>query len=257
MKNGKHLKVLTYNIHKGFSSLNRRFVLEAIREAIQTTGSEMVFLQEVVGEHSGHSERLDNWPLVPQLEYLADTIWPHFAYGKNAVYTAGHHGNAILSRRPFTSFENIDISSNRHEKRGLLHATIEPENPDSPELHLICVHLNLFKRGRTPQYQRIIDRIHDHVPDDAPMIIAGDFNDWRLDASDILCSALGVVEAHKSVHGYHARSFPSHFPILPLDRIYVRGLKPVAATCLARKPWSKLSDHGALTATLRLSAEDD
>ncbi len=35
-----------------------------------------------------------------QFAFLADEIWPHFAYGKNAIYSAGHHGNAILSKHP-------------------------------------------------------------------------------------------------------------------------------------------------------------
>lgn len=255
MDSAAHLKVLTYNIHKGFSTLKRHFVLDAIKEAIQSTGSQMVFLQEVIGENDRHSRRLDDWPLVPQLEYLADTVWPHFAYGKNSVYTDGHHGNAILSSFPFTSYENIDISNSRREQRGLLHATTTPLGEDRPELHLICVHLDIFQKGRRPQYERIIQRIEEHVPHDAPLIIAGDFNDWRQDASDILEDALGMVEAHRCLHGRHARSFPSHFPILRLDRIYVRGMKPVEARCFARKPWNQLSDHGALLATLQFDPE--
>src|SRR5687767_3184071 len=114
-------RVLSYNIHKGFS-MDRRLVLSAIKEAIQSTKAEIVFLQEVIGEHSKHAKRVSDWPEDSHFEFLADSIWEHFAYGKNAVYTEGHHGNAILSRRPITFWENIDISNNRLERRGLLHA---------------------------------------------------------------------------------------------------------------------------------------
>lgn len=244
------LPILTYNIHKGFS-LDRRFVLRAIKEAIRTTHAELVFLQEVIGENSKHSQKLPDWPVEPQLEYLADTLWPHFAYGKNAVYTEGHHGNAILSRRPFIGFENIDISNNRFERRGLLHAVIEkPSTRVSHDLHVICVHLDLFEKGRSKQYERIVKRIHEHVPDECPLIIAGDFNDWRENASPILEKELGVYEVYQALHGKHAKSFPAWFPFLPLDRIYVRGLKSVSATCFTEPPWSQLSDHGAIMATL-------
>jgi endonuclease/exonuclease/phosphatase family metal-dependent hydrolase len=243
------LRCLSYNIHKGFS-FDRRFVLGAIKQAIESTGAELIFLQEVIGEHTGHSKSLKEWPIQPQLEFLADTLWPHFAYGKNAVYTEGHHGNAIMSRRPFRMYENIDISNNRFEKRGLLHATIEPHHKQDPELHVVCVHLDLFESGRAMQYERIVRRIHQHVPDSCPLIIAGDFNDWRETASPILESELGVREVYQSIHGRHARSFPSWFPFLRLDRIYVRGLQALDAKCFVEEPWDKLSDHGALFTTL-------
>ena len=176
------LRVLSYNIHKGFS-MDRRFVLERIKEVIHATQAELVFLQEVIGEHAGHRKKVDGWPITPQLEFLAGELWPHFAYGKNAVYSEGHHGNAILSSHPIIDFENIDISNNRFERRGLLHGTIEAVRPGEPKLHVICVHLDLFEKGRLKQIEQIVKRIHEHVPDNAPLIIAGDFNDWREIAS--------------------------------------------------------------------------
>lgn len=243
------LRVLSYNIHKGFS-MDRRFVLQKIKEAIRTTHAELVFLQEVIGENVHHSKRIADWPVEPQLEYIADTLWPHFAYGKNAVYNEGHHGNAIMSRHPFVAYENIDISNNRFERRGLLHGTIEPIRAGCESLHVICVHLDLFEKGRAKQVERIVKRIHEHVPDGSPLIIAGDFNDWRENASPILEAELGVQEVFQCVHGQHARSFPARFPFLALDRIYVRGFKSIEAACLTGQPWSQLSDHGALFATL-------
>lgn len=242
-------RILSYNIHKGFS-LDRKFVLQAIKKAIQTTHADLVFLQEVVGENRRHSRKLAEWPVDPQLEFLADSIWSHFAYGKNAVYSEGHHGNAILSRHPIVKWENIDISNNRFERRGLLHATIESLVQGKPDLHAICVHLDLFERGRTLQLDRIVKRIHEHVPDECPLIIAGDFNDWREKASPILEEELNVKEIFLSLYGQHAKSFPSWFPFLPLDRIYMRGFKAIEANCFTESPWDSLSDHGAVLAVL-------
>ena len=239
------IKILSYNIHKGFSTFDRRFVLESIRTAIKTSGADLVFLQEVQGQHSGKAKKIKDWPIASQLEFLADSVWPHFAYGKNAVYTEGHHGNAIISRFPFKSYENVDISNNRLERRGLLHATIDM-GPQAADLHVVCLHLDLFEKGRANQYSRLVKRIHEHVPDDHPLIIAGDFNDWRETASHHLVDELGVEEVFKKLHGKHALSFPAWFPFLPLDRIYTRGLKPVEARCFVESPWDSLSDHGAL-----------
>jgi len=41
------LKVATYNIHKGFSPLNRRVVLHELRERLHELNADIVFLQEV------------------------------------------------------------------------------------------------------------------------------------------------------------------------------------------------------------------
>jgi endonuclease/exonuclease/phosphatase family metal-dependent hydrolase len=249
------LKVLSYNIHKGFSTFNRRFVLERMREVLEIVDADVVFLQEVLGEHRGHASRVETWPTVSQFEHLADKLWPHHCYGKNAVYSSGHHGNAILSKHGFVSWENIDISTHRLERRGLLHASIRvPGNPC--DLHLICLHLDLHEYGRRKQIYDLADRMASHVPPDAPLVVAGDFNDWRHRAGRLVEERLGLVEAYKALHGNYARSFPSWMPLLRLDRIYLRGVEPVVSDALTGKPWSELSDHTPLFAELTLGASN-
>lgn len=240
--------MLSYNIHKGFS-LQRKFVLKRIREAIRKVDADLVFLQEVVGEHHGHKKRVKDWPVESQLEFLADSVWTHHAYGRNAVYSEGHHGNAILSAYPFSFSENIDVSTNRFERRGLLHGVLDIPNVPAP-VHVICVHLDLFERGRKIQVQKLCERIEQHVPHNCPLVIAGDFNDWPENLSGPLQSILEVREVFKQHTGNHARSFPSWLPLLPLDRIYCRGLKIVEARVLDGPPWNALSDHNALFTTL-------
>lgn len=247
----ERLKILSYNIHKGFSANSKKFILKTIRESIRVVEPDLVFLQEVMGEHEKHRERLEDWPDQPQFEYLADSIWPHFAYGKNAIYTSGHHGNAILSKYPFSSWENIDISTNRVERRGLLHGVIDIPHHEKP-LHAICVHLGLLEAERMKQIQFICDRIESHVPHGDPLVIAGDFNDWRVRASTKLGQKLEVQEAFFTLHGTHARTFPSWLPALRLDRVYYRGLSARSAQCLTGKPWNDLSDHIALVVDLSL-----
>jgi len=48
----KRLRVLTINTHKGFTALNRRFILPELRSAVQATGADLVFLQEVLGSQA-------------------------------------------------------------------------------------------------------------------------------------------------------------------------------------------------------------
>src|SRR5690606_15038796 len=125
-----------------------------------------------------------------QLEYLADTVWTHHAYGRNAIYQHGHHGNAILSALPFVHWNNIDASVLSFSQRGFLHGTIEGG------LHLICVHLGLFERERKLQVTQLIEYIHHNIPEDEPLILAGDFNDWRCTTHRRLQQELQLTEVH-------------------------------------------------------------
>lgn len=245
------LKVLTYNIHKGFSVGNVRFVLHQIKEALQTIHPDLVFLQEIQGEHSKRQSKIENWPEEPQFEFLADELWPHFAYGKNAIYKKGHHGNAILSKYPIVAWENIDVSLHRRASRSLLHCTIEIP-PLRQQIHAICIHLGLFKVEREKQLSILCNRIESHVPHQDPLVVAGDFNDWRGHAEDLLETDLGLQEVFKNLTGHHAKTFPAWQPTLPVDRIYYRGFKPLQGEHFNKEPWHKLSDHLPLYAELSL-----
>ncbi len=245
------IKVLTYNIHKGFSIGNLRFILHEIKDSLRHVNADVVFLQEIHGERIISKNRFDDWHNNRQFEFLADEVWHHHAYGKNAIYKSGHHGNAILSKYPFIKWENIDVSIMKSASRSLLHGTIQVPGIDQ-EIHIICVHLGLFGRERERQLTTLAKRISSHVPADEPLIIAGDFNDWRNHAERHLRHDLGVKEAFKIKHGSHARSFPAWLPMLSMDRIYYRGVEVVDCFRLHGPPWSRLSDHTPLLAEFRL-----
>lgn len=245
------LRICTWNIHKGFSQFNRRMVIHELRERLRQLGSDLVFLQEVQGQHHGHALRHADWPVEPQYEFLADQMWPATAYGRNAVYDHGHHGNAILSRHPILQTDNHDLSAHRFEQRGLLHCVIEPAA--SRRVHALCVHLGLTARGREQQYAILAAHIASTIPAGDALIVAGDFNDWHNRAEEQWSHALGLQEAHSVFHGRPARSFPASFPVLRLDRIYVRGLDVAEVKLHCGSPWSRISDHAALTARLSLS----
>ena len=245
------LRVLSYNIHKGFALGNRSFILKNIKEAIRKSGADLVFLQEVLGEHRHHASRVKDWPSGSQFEFLADEVWSHYAYGKNAVYDAGHHGNAILCKFPIVEFSNINISSMPFENRGLLHAVIQI--PKRGILaHCLCVHLGLLQRARKIQLEKIWRKIASEIKPNEPLIVAGDFNDWSERATTFLAKKIGLREAFHEFHGKHPRTFPSKFPILKLDRIYFRKVDLHEAKVLKGRPWTKLSDHSALYAEFKL-----
>ncbi len=238
-------KVLSYNIHKGFSSGNLKFTLRQIKQSIQQIQPDLVCLQEILGYHEHHKKHFPQHPHFSQPEYLAEGLWPHLTYGKNAVYPKGHHGNAILSRYSIQFWENQDISLNSLERRGMLHSILKIPKLATP-LHIICIHLGLFETDRNYQINTLCDRIRATIPNNEPLLVAGDFNDWRKVASAALLNEVGLTEAFLEFQGSHAKTFPVWLPALSLDRIYYRGLKLENAICLKDAPWSKLSDHAPL-----------
>jgi endonuclease/exonuclease/phosphatase family metal-dependent hydrolase len=216
------LKILSYNIHKGFDWKNQNYFLHEMKDFIRSSHADIVFLQEVVGKNEKYKDRglIDQ-----QFEFLAEEIWPHFSYGHNAVYDHGHHGNLILSKFPIETFENIDLSTNKWERRGMLLAKIQlPEEKSTiPFFYAACSHLNLLHGGRLLQYEMIKEEVMNRIDNDTPFIIAGDFNDWNKKCADVFEGELQMHEVHKSIHGKFAKTFPAGFPLLSLDRIYVRN----------------------------------
>ncbi|MHB1238643.1 MAG: endonuclease/exonuclease/phosphatase family protein [Gallionella sp.] len=243
------LKIATYNIHKGLSYFNHRVVLHELRERLRELDADIVFLQEVQGEHTHHGERYHNYPEGSQHDFIAEDVWLHSVYGKNSVYEAGHHGNAILSRFPILQSFNTDVSAHRFESRGLLHCEIDL--PGQGHVHCLCAHLGLFAKGRRAQVDALIEYAGSEIPPDAPLIIAGDFNDWRNQLSKTLASELNTHDVFHLHGGKLARSFPSRLPMLRLDRIYVRGFSVLHSSVHAGGNWMRLSDHAALSAQLK------
>lgn len=241
------IRIATHNIHKGLSAFNRHVAIHALRDELRVLDADIVFLQEVAGRHDRHAGRHGNWPREPQHEFLADGGYAH-AYGRNAVYKAGEHGNAILSRHPIVRWENQDISAHRFESRGLLHCEIAVPGW-RVNLHCVCVHLALTARGRSRQLERLRQRIEREVPPEAPLVVAGDFNDWhwRHRATHEFAHPLNMHEVFEANGGRPAKSYPSLFPMLRLDRIYVRGFRVCRAHVQRLRAARVSSDHRALS----------
>jgi len=268
------IRVATYNIHKGVSSIRSTPRVLALKKAIAQFEADVVFLQEVQGRHDRYQDKFGeesrghrHWPERAQHEFLASDAH-HSAYGMNAVYDHGHHGNALLSAYPIGDTRNHDVSDHAYEQRGILHCVV-----DTPkcQVHCYVVHLGLFESGRGRQNQALIDCVNASAPNGEPVIIAGDFNDWRNTLSDKLRKELGVVEVFdelgsrsklgdlvRSFSGREkrvtpARTFPAALPWFRLDRIYVRGFKVDTAQVMHGPLWAKLSDHAPIVASLKLA----
>ena len=268
------IRVATYNIHKGVSAIRGQPRVHALKQAITLFDANVVCLQEVQGRHDRHAAQFGqqndshrHWPEAAQHEFFAGESH-HSAYGMNAVYDHGHHGNALLSTYPIGATRNHDVSDHAYEQRGILHCVLQTPKC---EVHCYVVHLGLFEAGRGRQAEALIDAVLASAPNGEPVIIAGDFNDWRNQLSARLRDKLGVVEVFdelgsgsalgdlvrslvKRKSGVHpARTFPAALPWFRLDRIYVRGFKVEAAKVMHGSLWAKLSDHAPIVASLKLA----
>jgi endonuclease/exonuclease/phosphatase family metal-dependent hydrolase len=241
------IRVITLNAHQGFGAGRRQAALLRIRQALRASGAHVVFLQEIgvaVGADTAAS----------QYEVLADEVWPQHAYGRNAVVSGGHHGNALLSRFPIVAWRNVDLSVGRAEARGMLHCVLEAPGARAP-LHAICLHLALRESHRGQQAERLLGFLAAEIPADAPLVVAGDFNDWRCTVHRRLVREAALQSVHRGARGAPPRTFPDRCPLLRLDRIYARNLRhrPIP---LDRDHWAALSDHVAQAAELWWGAPD-
>lgn len=234
------LKVLSYNIHRGLSSFKRQNMIKKIHALLHQSDADIICLQEV-WRSDGVTET--------ELERLCNETWDHHIFGKNAVFPKGHQGNSILSHYYVKEWTNVDITHEKRETRGFLYSKVNLSEQKS--LGILCCHLGLKEKERLYQAHRIREFIK-NLPVDMPLIMAGDFNDWRQNLHPLFCEELELKECFMDQHGNYAKTYPSLIPLLPLDRIYFRNLK-LKDCQIYRAPNTKnVSDHVPLEATFEV-----
>jgi len=246
------LRVATYNIHKGVRGLGpqKRLEIHNLGLGIEALDADLVALQEVRLRHDLDAQRFQRtwlgWPDQGQADYLAPEGY-EVAYRTNAVTRHGEHGNALLSRWPIGDVGHHDVSDHRFEQRGLLHV---PVLWQGVEVHAVVAHLGLIHASRVRQVERLAAFIAAEVPPDAPLLVAGDFNDWgeRLDGP---MAAIGLTRARGRTERSQ-RTFPSLVPLFALDRVYLRGLVCLSTMVPRSSGWARMSDHLPFLVELRL-----
>ncbi len=207
-------RLISYNIHKCFGGMDRRYRPERVIETLAHYAPDIVFLQEV-------DENVPRSQNHRQVDLLGEALGlPHRAYQANVKVRDGHYGNAILSRFPLADVHNIDLTIPLKKRRQALvaHGHVRWEH-HSRTLLLCNLHLGLAGFERTIQLRRIINhqvitRTHTHTA----AIVAGDFNDvWGGQGNRLLTPAGFSLASGK------IRTFPAFGPLRPLDRIYYRG----------------------------------
>jgi endonuclease/exonuclease/phosphatase family metal-dependent hydrolase len=239
------LRVATYNIHKGVQGLGpaRRLEIHNLGHAVEQLDVDIACLQEVRKLHRREERYFTRWPELPQAEFLCPEGY-EAVYQTNATTRHGEHGNALLSRWPVVSQGHEDMSDHRFEQRGLLHVCVQVQRRT---VHVIVLHLGLIPQSRVRQVEQLGKFIAREIPRTAPLLVAGDFNDWGGKLRPAM-NALGL----KDFMGERALTYPSRLPLAQLDYVYARGMKPVGLQIPRGRIWWRMSDHLPLVAEFKL-----
>ena len=235
------IRLATYNIHKGVQGLgpNRRLEIHNLGHAVEQFDADIVCLQEVRKMHRQQAAYFKHWPEQAQADFLAPEGY-NVVYRTNAVTRHGEHGNAILSCWPILGQQHEDMSDHRFEQRGLLHAEVAVQGRS---LHVVVVHLGLIRASRVRQLAQLAQYIAREIPPQAPVLVAGDFNDW----GSLVSQPLGRVGLH-SCSSTQTATFPSRLPLVQFDHVYARGLRAVSQHVPRGRIWWRMSDHLPLIA---------
>lgn len=226
------IKLASWNIHR---CIGRDGIQSPERCAtvLQEIDADIIALQEVESR-PGHE--LDT------LAYLARETNSRAIAGTTMMLEDVHYGNAVLSRLPISEVSRHDLSVPGREPRSALEIDFEI---NGCKLQLLATHLGLRPFERREQVQRLLPLFNTEERD--VVILAGDLNEWFLWGRPLRVLHRIFPDTP------HLRSWPSHFPVFALDRIWVHPRQALHKLTVHRSSLSRLaSDHLPLTAKLNL-----
>jgi endonuclease/exonuclease/phosphatase family metal-dependent hydrolase len=242
------VRIVSWNVHKCVGGLDRRHDPARVAAVLAAARPDVVLLQEVAQNAKWYGGNR-------QVDVLADALGlPHHAYFVNVRFgpRRGEYGNAILSRTPIATTENVDLTVANKKARSVLHAELRlPAGGEhSRTLHVFNLHLGLGEAERRKQLATFLEcRPLRGIHASTPVLVAGDFNDVWGSLGRLVLAPAGFRGPPRPL-----RTFPAWAPVRALDSLYVRG--DVACLSLARlegRGARTASDHVPLLAELRLA----
>ena len=186
-----------------------------------------------------------------QTKMIAEQLGWHSHFHPAMRRDSEHYGNAILSRYRLTFRRAVDLPGRPpffcRENRAALEVQIET---NLGKVHIINTHLGLGWRERVLQAQLFTSaEWRAAIAGDTPLILLGDFNSLRgsrpyRTLNRHLRDVRELIQATGPM-----RTFPTRFPTLAVDHIFVnKALKPLSVT-VHRSPLARIaSDHFPLVA---------
>jgi endonuclease/exonuclease/phosphatase family metal-dependent hydrolase len=208
---------------------------ERIAGVIRELNAEVIGLQEVYAS----SETGSRWA---QMEYLSELSGLQAVPGPTMNLEDSHYGNVLLTDFPVRQTDNVNLSIYGREPRGAIDAVLDIKNR---AVRVIVTHLGLRSKERLSQTRRLAEKVQEDKG--CFLILLGDINEWYP-----LSRSLWYLKR------YFGRSparptFPVQWPVLPLDRIWVRPANALLRVWTHRTPLSRVaSDHLPLKALITL-----
>ena len=224
------MRVATYNVHSCIGA-DGRHDPERVARVITELDADLVALQEFTYPASVALET--RAPVVlTTLDRYECVLGPTHERARATVTEC--FGNALLTRYPLVDLYRIDLSMARREPRGALAATVDLGG--GRLLHVLVAHLGLRPGERRFQVRQIVEYL-ESVQNDF-VIVLGDFNDWLpgRSAAHVMDEQLGRPP--------QPVSFPARWPVMALDRIWVRPLQSLKRIAVHRSRLARqASDH--------------
>jgi endonuclease/exonuclease/phosphatase family metal-dependent hydrolase len=230
-------RLLTYNVHHCVG-LDRRHAPDRIARVISQFNPHLVALQEIETRNprNGH---------VDQAKVISDILQTEFHYHPARQRGVVNFGNAIFSRLPMRKIRSAilpGLPRLRVQSRGALWVSIAIEGVD---LQIINTHLGLFPQERFLQAGSLVGREWLAHPEchQQPRILCGDFN--ATSASRVYRLFMDSLRDVQGENGKKpASTWPSFFPIVRYDHVFVDPQIKVCRVMVPRTPLTSLaSDH--------------
>ncbi|MFA7567284.1 MAG: endonuclease/exonuclease/phosphatase family protein [Alkalispirochaeta sp.] len=201
--------VMTYNLH-GCVGTDGRYLPRRNLEVIQEVTPDILGLQEVRRDPLRREDIVD---LIREAmpEY-------HVLFCRTLSDERGEYGNAVVSRYPVGECRNVRLEGppeNRRisEARRAIFAHIAV---NGLPWWVVVTHLGVEPWARWFQSRRLVKAVHRHTgPEPGPTILMGDMNGWYRPNSFLR------YRERMFSRQVVRRTFPSRFPVLPLDRMWM------------------------------------
>jgi len=223
------LRIASYNVHSCRGTDGKKDAQRIVR-VIEELGCDTVGLQEV-------DYRLD---------YIAQKLGMQAIPGLTLARHDGPFGNALLTRRKVLDVRRLGFTYSRREPRNALDVDLEV---NGETVRVIVTHLGLWPAERRYQVKKILELIR-ATPSYERVIVLGDINEWLPLGRPLrwMNALFGRCPAE--------RSFPSRWPLVALDRVWVRPRHALLALKAHRSPLAELaSDHLPVKAIIALHAQ--